>query len=71
MLKSPPGKLSSGSMLLLMINFDLRMILQNLWRRVVGNVLMNISPSNILLTMLLPTKYHQSCSAAFGRCAHY
>ena len=41
-------KLSSGSMVLLTITFELRMILQNIWRRVVGNVLINISPSNIL-----------------------
>ena len=40
-------KLSSGSMILLRVTFDIRMILQNIWRRVVGNVMINILPPNI------------------------
>ena len=35
-----------------------------------GNGLINISPSYLLLTLLLPAKYHQMCEAAFGRCEH-
>ena len=63
-------KLSSGSVILLTITFKMRMILQTIWRRVVGNVLIDFSPSIILLTLLLPAKYHQTCAAAFGRCEH-
>ena len=61
-------KLLSGSMILLTITFELRMISQNIWRRVVGNVLINISPSNIFLTLLLPVWFYQICQSAFGRC---
>ena len=42
------------------------MILQNIWRRVVGNVVINISPSNIFQKMLLVEKYIQNCQACFG-----
>ena len=48
-------KLLSGSIILLTITFKLRMILQNIRRRVIVNVLINILPSNISLTLLLPT----------------
>ena len=41
------GKLSSGSIRLLTITWELSLILQNVWRRVVGKVLINISPANI------------------------
>ena len=40
------------------------MILKNIWRGVVSNDLMNISPSNIRLNILLAESL-----AAFGRCA--
>ena len=46
------------------------MILQNIWKKVVGNVLVKISLSNILLTLLLPARFHQNCQAAFGCCEH-
>ena len=49
-------KLLSGSMILLTITLKLRMVLQNIGRSVVGNVLINISPSNIFLTLLFPAK---------------
>ena len=39
------------------------MILQNIWRRVVGNVLIYISPSNIFLTMFLPARFYLICPA--------
>ena len=42
------------------------MILQNIWGRVVGNVVINISPSNIFQKMLLIEKYIQNCQACFG-----
>ena len=45
-------KLSSGSKILLTETFELRMILLIICRRVVGNVLDNISPSNSLPIML-------------------
>ena len=35
-----------------------------------GNVMINISPSNIFQTMLLLARFHQNCQAAFGRCEH-
>ena len=43
-------KLSSGSMQFLAITLEMRMISQNIWRRVVGDVLINISLSNIFPT---------------------
>ena len=46
---------------------ELRMILQYIGRRVVGNVLITISQSNIFLTMHLLAVFHQNCQAAFGR----
>ena len=36
------------------------MLLENIWRRVVGNILMNISPSNISWNMLLAKRFHQN-----------
>ena len=42
------------------------MILQNSWGRVVVNVVLNISPSNIFQKMLLVEKYIQNCQACFG-----
>ena len=46
-------KLSSGSMIFLAITLEMRMISQNIWIRVVGDVLFNISLSNIF-----PTTHH-------------
>ena len=63
-------KLSSGSKLLLTITLRLRMVLQDIWRKVVGNILINSSPSNIFQTLLLPSKYHWNREAAFGRCEY-
>ena len=60
-------KLSSGSVILLMITMELRMNFQNIWRRVVGNVLNNMCPSNIFPTLLLPSRFHQNLPAAFDR----
>ena len=53
-------------MILKAITLKLRIILQNIWRRVVGNVLMNISPSNTFLTLLLPAIFHQNCQAVLA-----
>ena len=39
------------------------MLLENIWRRVVGNILMNISPSNISWNMLLAKRFHQNHQA--------
>ena len=43
-------------MILLTITFALGIILQNIWRRVVDDVLINISPSNILPIVLKPER---------------
>ena len=57
--------MSSGLMILLTITLELRMILQNISRGVVGSVLMNISPSNILPIVLKSERFHQNCQAGF------
>ena len=56
-------------MILLAITIELRMILQGIQRRVVGNVLIDISPSNTFLIMHLPERFHQSCQAAYFSCS--
>ena len=43
--------------------FELRLILQNILDRVVINILINISPSNIFLNIFLPAIFHQNCQA--------
>ena len=55
--------MSSGFMILLKITLELTMILQNISRRVVGNVLISISPSNSFLNMLSLKRFHQNCQA--------
>ena len=47
-------------MMILMIILELRIILQNISRKVVGNVLNNISPSNIFPTLHLSESYRKS-----------
>ena len=42
------------------------MNLQNIWGRVIGNVVINISSSNIFQKMFLIEKYIQNCQAGFG-----
>ena len=42
------------------------MLLENIWRRVVGNILMNISPSNISWNMLLAKLFHQNYQAVLA-----
>ena len=39
-------------MILMIITLKLRMVLQNIWRRIVGNVLIDISSSNTFLNLL-------------------
>ena len=58
-----PLKLSSGNMILLTITSKLRMPSQNIWSGVVGNVRINISPSNIFLITLMPTRFHPNCQS--------
>ena len=55
-----------GSMIHLIINLELKMIFQNISKTVVGDVLNSISPLNISLTLLLPSRFN-NCQAAFGR----
>ena len=57
-------KLSSGSFIHLTITLELKKILQNIWRRVVGSVLINISPWNIFLILLLLENY--KCQTELG-----
>ena len=57
-------KFSSASMILLAITLELRIILQNISRRVVGYVLMNVSPSNIFQIMLVSDRFLQNRQAA-------
>ena len=45
------------------------MILQNIWKRVVGNDQMNISPSNNFTKMLLAERFHRNRQADFGQLA--
>ena len=51
-------------MLMKMTSGAMRMILQNIWRRVVGNVLINISPSKIFQASLSFERFIQNCQAA-------
>ena len=50
----------------MIITLELGMHLQNIWWRVVGNVMINISLSNIFLNMLLTAKFHQNYQAVLG-----
>ena len=59
-------KLSSGSVILLTITWNLRMVIQNISRRVVDNVLNNISP-NIFKNMPSFERFNQNEQAAFCR----
>ena len=63
-------KLLSGSKILMTITCKLRIILQNIGRRVVGSIVGNISYSIIIPIMLFPEIFHQNCQAAFGHCGH-
>ena len=50
----------SGSVILLTITSKFKISLQNIWRKVVGNVLINISPWNIFPTLFSPLSFHIS-----------
>ena len=47
------------------------LILENISKEIDGNVLINMSPSKIFLSMLLPMIFHHNCQAAFGRHCEY
>ena len=49
--------MSSASIILLTVILKMNITLQNIWRRFVGLVLINISPSNIFPIMLFPESY--------------
>ena len=53
-------------MILLSILFELAIILQTIWRSVVGNALINISLSIIFLNMILPEMFHQNCKSVLA-----
>ena len=42
------------------------MLLENIWKRPVGNVQMNISISNIFPNMLLDNRFHQNYQAVLA-----
>ena len=46
--------------MLLIISFELRMILENVWRGFVGNILNIISSPNVFPNLRLPVRFHQS-----------
>ena len=50
-------------MIILTITQKSRIILQDIWRRVVGNVLINISPSNMFPYMPLEKRINQNSAA--------
>ena len=60
------GTLSSGSLILSKITWNLRMILQNIWRGVVGIVMINISSPNIIPNVPTTQTFWQNCQTAFG-----
>ena len=66
----PPESVSSGLLKILIITVELGMILENILRRVVVNILIKKSSSNIFPTILSTGKYHQNCQAAFGCLRH-
>ena len=45
------------------LSWELKFALQKILRRIVGNVLINISPSNIFPTKLLPERFYLICQA--------
>ena len=50
-------------MILLKISLDLIRILQNISRRVVDNVLINITPSKFFLDMISLQRFNENCQA--------
>ena len=58
--------LTSASLILLKINWEESESSQNIWRRVVVWLPINISPSNVFQKMLLKVIYFQICQACFG-----
>ena len=61
-----PWKLLSGPMILLKVVLKLRIMLQNIWMRVVGNILDNCFPSNLFLCILFPARFHANCQAVLA-----
>ena len=57
--------MSIRSITILTISWKLTIILQNIWRRVVGSVLSNISYSNIFLCFFLE-RFHQNSQAVLA-----
>ena len=51
-----------------LITWKIRTIFQNIWGRVVGNILINISYSNIFPSIIFPDTdtFHQYCQAVFA-----
>ena len=57
-------KLSFGSTILFTITVQLKMTLSNIQSKIVGSVLIEISPCKYSPTMPLPKRFHQICEAA-------
>ena len=68
--KCSTKKLLSGPKQILLISMELKIDLQNSWRRDVGCLLVNISPSNIISNLFSLERFSQKCQACFGRCEY-
>ena len=53
-------------MILLMITLELRMILKNIWRSILGNVLNNIFPSNNFPHHFFSARFYRNCQAVLA-----
>ena len=58
---NPVSKLSSGSLILLIITWKLRMIFTKCFWKVVYYLLIGISPSDIFSVKLLPGRFRENC----------
>ena len=59
-------QLLSGSMIVLTITLKFKKILENISRKDVAGVLINIPPSNIFPIKHLPKRFYQNCQAVFA-----
>ena len=65
--KEFPMKLSYGSIIILSISFELKMIVERNWRRIIINgILINFPPSNNFQNTHLSEWNHDICQDVFG-----
>ena len=53
-------------MILLMITLELRMILKNIWRSILGNVLNKLFPSSNFPHQFFSARFHRNCQAVLA-----